>query len=164
LNAIAQSRSLPYGVVRRAQLVLMAADGANNQTIAEKLSLSAQSVCKWRPRSIPDEKVARLVRKTVGTKPQPSTHWTIRAMEKETPLSRPTIHRIWPAFGLQPHRRRPFKLSTDPFFVEKVRDIVGLYLRPPTNAVVLCVDEKGTSKPWIAPSRCCQWVSDTLRV
>jgi putative transposase len=86
--------------------------------------------------------VASLVRKTLQTKPKDGTHWTIRAIAGETRLSRPTVHRIWQAFGLQPHRQRHFKLSTDPFFVEKVRDIVGLYVSPPENAVVLCVDEK----------------------
>jgi len=83
-----------------------------------------------------------LVRKTLQTKPKDGTHWTIRTIAGETRLSRPTVHRIWQAFGLQPHRQRHFKLSTDPFFVEKVRDIVGLYVSPPENAVVLCVDEK----------------------
>ncbi len=124
-------------------------------------SFSAQMVSKWRqrylqqgllglhdelrpgrPRSISDEKVALLIRKTLQTKPQDGTHWTIRSVAKETKLSRPTVHRIWQAFGLQPHRQRHFKLSTDPFFIEKVRDIVGLYLNPSDKAVVLCVDEK----------------------
>lgn len=118
-------------------------------------------VCKWRqryiergisglhdelrlgrPRSISDEEVAEIVHKTLKTKPKNATHWTIRSLEKEAGLTRPTIHRIWKAFGLQPHRHKHFKLSTDPFFVEKVHDIVGLYLNPPDKAVVLCVDEK----------------------
>jgi putative transposase len=86
--------------------------------------------------------VATLIRKTLNTKPKDGTHWTIRSMAKETELSRPTVHRVWKAFGLQPHRQRHFKLSTDPFFVEKLRDIVGLYLNPPDKAMVLCVDEK----------------------
>jgi len=139
----------------------MAAEGAPNSEIAGKVGLSRQSVCKWRqrylqegisglhdelragrPRSISDEEVATLIRKTLNTKPKDGTHWTIRSMAKETKLSRPTVHRVWNAFGLQPHRQRHFKLSTDPFFVEKVRDIVGLYLNPPDKAMVLCVDEK----------------------
>lgn len=139
----------------------MAAQGATNTAIAEKVGLSNQTVCKWRqrylqqglsglhdelrsgrPRSISDEKVAFLIRKTLAIKPKDGTHWTIRSIAKETKLSRPTVHRIWNAFGLQPHRQRHFKLSTDPFFVEKVRDIVGLYLNPPDKAMVLCVDEK----------------------
>ena len=161
LEAVASSRSLPHGLVVRARLVLMAAEGETNQRIAEKLDLSHQSVCKWRqrylrqglaglhdelrsgrPRSVSDEQVARLVRKTLRTRPRDGTHWTIRAMAQETSLSTATVHRIWHAFGLQPHRQRHFKLSTDPFCVEKVRDIVGLYLDPPDKAVVLCVDEK----------------------
>ncbi len=95
-----------------------------------------------RPRPISDERVAQLVRKTLETKPQDGTHWSVRQMAKQTRLSKSTVHRIWHGFGLEPHRQRHFKLSTDPFFVEKVRDIVGLYLNPPDNAVVLCVDEK----------------------
>lgn len=161
VRSIASSRSLPHGLVQRARLVLMAADGLSNAAIAEKLLLSPQSVCKWRqrylqqglaglhdelrpgrPRSVSDEKVATLVRKTLQTRPRDGTHWTIRSIAQETRLSATTVHRIWQAFGLQPHRQRHFKLSTDPFFVEKVRDIVGLYLRPPDKAVVLCVDEK----------------------
>jgi putative transposase len=161
LNSIANSRSLSHGLVNRARIVLMAAEGSANREIANQVNLSPQMVCKWRqryldqglpglhdelrpgrPRSISDEKVAVLIRKTLQTKPKDSTHWTIRSIAKQTKLSRPTVHRIWKAFGLQPHRQRHFKLSTDPFFVEKVRDIVGLYLNPPDKAMVLCVDEK----------------------
>jgi putative transposase len=87
-------------------------------------------------------RVAQLVRKTLETKPKGGTHWSVRQIAGQTRLSKSTVHRIWRAFGLEPHRQRHFKLSTDPFFVEKVRDIVGLYLNPPQNAVVLCVDEK----------------------
>jgi putative transposase len=161
LTSILRSHSLPHGLVRRAQIVLMAAEGVPNNEIAENVGLSRQSVCKWRqrylqegisalhdelragrPRSVSDEKIAALIRKTLHSKPKDGTHWTIRSMAKETKLSRPTVHRVWNAFGLQPHRQRHFKLSTDPFFVEKVRDIVGLYLNPPDKAMVLCVDEK----------------------
>lgn len=161
LTSLVRSLSLPYGLARRARVVLLAAEGVTNREIAEKVGLSAQSVCKWRqrylkdglsglhdelragrPRSIADEEVAALIRKTLNTKPEGGTHWTTRSMAKETKISRPTVHRIWRAFGLQPHRQRHFKLSTDPFFVEKVRDIVGLYLNPPDKAMVLCVEEK----------------------
>jgi transposase len=161
LSAIAGSRSLPYGLVTRAKIVLMSAEGLANRDIAAKVDYSTQSVALWRkryrqqgigglhdelrpgrPRSIADEQVAELVRKTLQTKPQGRTHWSVRSMAKETALSPPTVQRIWNAFGLQPHRQRHFKISTDPFFVEKVRDIVGLYLNPPENAMVLCVDEK----------------------
>jgi len=161
LSAIANSRSLPHGLVRRARIVLLDAEGISSNAIADRVGVSRQSVCNWRkrylqqglaglhdelrpgrPRSVSDEEVAVLVRKTLETKPQDGTHWTIRTAAKDTELSCTTVHRIWRAFGLQPHRQRHFKLSTDPFFVEKVRDIVGLYLDPPDKAMVLCVDEK----------------------
>jgi putative transposase len=161
LNAIANSHSMPHGLVTRAKIVLMAAEGRSNRSIAEKVSLSPQMVCKWRqryidqgltglhdelrpgrPRSISDEEVANVIHRTLKTKPKDATHWTVRSLAKETELTRPTVHRIWKVFGLQPHRQKSFKLSTDPFFIEKVRDIVGLYLNPPDKAMILCVDEK----------------------
>jgi len=161
LNSLASSRSLPHGLVRRVRIVLMAANGLTNRAIAERLGLSGVTVGKWRerylkqgleglhdelrpgrPRSISDEQVATLIRKTLKTKPEDGTHWSVRSLAEETGVSKSTVHRIWRAFGLQPHRQRHFKLSTDPFFVEKVRDIVGLYLNPPDKAMVLCVDEK----------------------
>lgn len=161
LEALASSRSLPHGLVRRSRIVLMSADGATNTEIARKLGLTIQTVGKWRarylsegiqglygevragrPRSISDEKVASLIHKTLKSRPKSGTHWTVRSMAEHTKLSKSTVHRIWKAFSLQPHRQRHFKLSNDPFFVEKVRDIVGLYLNPPDKAVVLCVDEK----------------------
>ncbi len=161
LESMASSRSLPHGLVRRARIVLMAADGKSNIAIAEELGLSRLSVGVWRrrymeegaqglhgeirpgrPRSVSDERVAALLRKTLHSKPENATHWTVRSIAEETRLSRSTVQRVWRAFGLQPHRQRSFKLSNDPFFVEKVRDIVGLYLNPPDKAMVLCVDEK----------------------
>ena len=139
----------------------MSASRKTNQQIARQLGLTNATVGKWRrrfleqevaglhdelcpgrPRPIGDQRVARLVRKTLETKPKDGTHWSVRQMARETRLSKSTVHRIWQAFGLEPHRQRHFKLSTDPFFVEKMRDIVGLYLNPLENAVVLCVDEK----------------------
>ena len=163
LNSLAGSRSLPHGLVIRAKIVLMAASGKSNSDIAKRLSMSKPSVGKWRarylkmgiqglhdelrpgkPRTITDEKVALLVRRTLNTKPKNGTQWSVRTLAEQTKgeVSASTVSRIWHAFGLQPHRQRHFKLSTDPFFVEKVRDIVGLYLHPPDKAVVLCVDEK----------------------
>src|SRR5713101_2994192 len=161
LESMASSRSLPAGLVTRARIVLLSAAGKMNQQIARQLGLTNATVGKWRrrfveqgvtglhdelrpgrPRPISDERVAQLVRKTLETKPKGGTHWSVRQMAGQTRLSKSTVHRIWRAFGLEPHRQRHFKLSTDPFFVEKVRDIVGLYLHPPENAVVLCVDEK----------------------
>jgi putative transposase len=157
-----RSRSLPQGLVRRAQIVLMSADGTDNTTIAERLKLSRLTVGTWRqrfiaqritglydelrsggPRSIRDEQIATLVRKTIKKQPKDgATHWSCRSIAVETKLSKSTIQRVWKAFGLQPHRQKHFKLSTDPFFVEKVRDVVGLYLNPPDHAIVLGVDEK----------------------
>jgi putative transposase len=141
--------------------VLLSASGKTNLQIARQMGLTNATVGKWRqrfleqdvsglhdelrpgrPRPISDERVARLVRKTLETKPQDGSHWSIRQIAAETRVSKSTVHRIWQAFGLEPHRQKHFKLSTDPFFVEKVREIAGLYLNPPENAVVLCVDEK----------------------
>jgi len=95
-----------------------------------------------RPRSISDEQVAELINTTLQTTPEGATHWSCRTLAKQTGVSKSTVQRVWSAFGLKPHRTESFKLSTDPFFVDKVRDIVGLYLDPPTDALVLCVDEK----------------------
>jgi putative transposase len=161
LTRFARARSMPHGLVVRAKIVLHAADGMNNMEIAQRLGLSRPTVGAWRrryleqgitglydevkpgaPRSIRDEQVAALIRKTVKTKPKDGTHWTCRSIAEETKISKSTVQRVWSAFGIQPHRQKHFKLSTDPFFVEKVRDIVGLYLNPPDKAMVLCVDEK----------------------
>jgi len=161
LESFAHSRSLPHALVVRAKLVLMAADGMQSRVIAQELGLSRVTVGKWRgrfveagieglydeyrsgrPRSIEDERIAQLVNKTLHSKPKGATQWSVRQMADATGISKSTIHRVWSAFGLKPHRQESFKLSTDPFFVEKLRDVVGLYLDPPQNALVLCVDEK----------------------
>lgn len=161
LQIMANSRTLPYALVRRAQIIRMSADGLNNKTIAEKVGLSGRMVGIWRqrfidqglmglydepkpggPRSISDEQVARLIQQTLKQKPPNATHWSCRSIAKQTKISKSTVQRIWSTFGIQPHRQKHFTLSTDPFFVEKVRDIVGLYLNPPDKAMVLCVDEK----------------------
>ena len=161
LETMANSRSLPYAQVRRAQIILMSAQGITNTVIAQKVGLSIRMVGIWRqrfidqglmglydqpkpgaPRSISDEQVAQLIKKTLKKKPKGSTHWSCRSIAKETNLSKSTVQRIWNAFNIQPHRQKHFTLSTDPYFVEKVRDIVGLYLNPPDKAMVLCVDEK----------------------
>ena len=160
LLSITRSLSLPHGLVRRAKIILMAAEGLTNKIIAEKLDLSPVVIGMWRkrflkqglmglydearpggPRSISDEQIAQLIRKTLQKKPK-NTHWTCRSIAQETQLSKSTVQRVWKAFAIQPHRQKQFKLSTDPFFVEKVRDIVGLYLNPPDKALVLCVDGK----------------------
>jgi putative transposase len=161
LTTMTRSRSLSQALAQRAKIILLAADGLNNSTIAVQLGLSRPTVGKWRrrflsqglaglyeearpgaPRAISDEKVAALLRQTLKSKPKAGPHWTCRSLAAETGVSFATVHRLWRAFGLQPHRQKHFKLSTDPFFVEKVRDIVGLYLNPPDKAMVLCVDEK----------------------
>ena len=161
LVSMTRSRSMPQSLATRARIVLLAADGVSNTDIAEELKLSKPTVGIWRkryltqrlaglydeprpggPRSIRDEQVAALLRKTLKTKPKDGTHWTCRSIAAESKISKSTVQRVWKAFGLQPHRQKHFKISTDPFFVEKVRDIVGLYLNPPDHAVVLCVDEK----------------------
>jgi putative transposase len=161
LESWANARSMPQGIATRMRIVLLAEQGMNNKTIANQLRVSQATVGKWRkrfieqgigglhdelrpgrPRSISDEKIAQLLKKTVNTSPTDSTHWTCRDFAAEAGVSKSTVQRIWSSFGIKPHRSRSFKLSTDPFFVEKIRDIVGLYLNPPTNAIVLCVDEK----------------------
>jgi putative transposase len=161
LQSYVRSRSMPSGLSRRFRIVVLAADGLSNMEISEKIGLSRASVGKWRkryiqnglqglhdelrpgrPRSVADEKVAELIHKTLKTQPEGMTHWSTRTIAGETGVSHMTVCRVWRTFGLKPHLRDTFKLSTDPFFVEKVRDIVGLYLNPPDNALVLCVDEK----------------------
>ena len=145
----------------RAKIVLAAADGRSNTAIAADLRVTLPTVGKWRqrflakrldgladeprpgpPRTITDARVEAVVTKTLETKPTDATHWSTRGMAKATGLTQTAVSRIWRAFGLKPHLREAFKLSTDPYFVEKVRDVVGLYLSPPDRAVVLCVDEK----------------------
>jgi putative transposase len=152
---------MPQALARRARIVLMAAQGMSNSEIAQHLKLSRPTVGLWRerflaqglmglynelqpgaPRSIKDEQIQTLMHRTLQSKPEDGTHWSCRSMASVTNLSKSTVQRLWSAFGVQPHRQKHFKLSTDPFFVEKVRDIVGLYLSPPDNAMVLCVDEK----------------------
>lgn len=161
LESWSRSRSLPKGLVDRVQIVLRSAEGETNKAIAARLGLSQPTVGKWRrrylewglpglhdelrpgrPRSIADERIAGLIMDTLKKEPPGETHWSCRTMAAEAGVSKSTVQRIWQAVRLQPHRYDYFKLSTDPFFVEKVRDIVGLYLNPPTHAVVLCVDEK----------------------
>jgi transposase len=148
-------------LAKRAQIVLSCAEGQSNGAVAEQLGLTRQSVGKWRsrflrtgvdglldeprpgaPRTITDEDVERVITLTLESTPEDATHWSTRSMAKASCLSQSAISRIWRAFALQPHRTETFKLSSDPLFIEKVRDIVGLYLNPPDRALVLCVDEK----------------------
>ena len=148
-------------LAQRARMILCCASGKTNVAVAEKMHLTQQCVGKWRrrfvtkrldglldeprpgaPRTLPDEKIERVITLTLESTPRQATHWSVRCMAKHCGLSRMAVHRIWRAFALQPHRTETFKLSTDPLFIEKVRDIVGLYLNPPDRALVLCVDEK----------------------
>src|SRR4051812_19683253 len=161
LEAWARRRKTAQALALRARIVLHAAAGRSNTAIATELGVSKHTVGKWRerfaglrtdglldeprpgaPRRIGDEQVTSLIDRTLSTHPDGATHWSLRVMAKATGLSASTVGRIWRAFGLQPHRAETFKLSTDPLFAAKVRDIVGLYLTPPDRALVLCVDEK----------------------
>jgi transposase len=161
LNLIARRPKTSQRAALRARIVLACAAEPNNQKVARQVGASAMTVGKWRcrfvagrlaalgdlprsgpPRTVTDKQVEAVITKTLETKPKAATHWSTRSLARETGLSHDTISRIWHAFGLQPHRQDNFKLSTDPFFVEKVRDIVGLYMSPPARALVLCVDEK----------------------
>jgi transposase len=161
LEALTRRRKTARADAMRAEIVLLAAGGMSNVAIAERLGITRVTVTTWRnrfaeqrlnglldeprpgaPRKIGDEKIAEVVTTTLETMPPAATHWSTRSMAKASGLSVSSVHRIWRAFSLQPHRSETFKLSTDPLFVEKVRDIVGLYLDPPDRALVLCVDEK----------------------
>ena len=143
-------RKSSHGAARRARIVLLAVDGLSNTAIAEKLEFSRLRVGTWRrrfavkrldglddeprpgaPRKIGDDKIAEVVTRTLKTVPEEATHWSRRSMARATGLSATTVHRIWGAFGLQPHRVETFKLSSDPLFADKVRDIFGLYLDRP---------------------------------
>jgi len=155
-----RSRSAPH-VARRARIILACADGTDSKVVARRLHVTPATVCKWRgrfvrqrldglydeprpgaPRTITDEQVEAVIIRTLETTPRGATHWSTRDMAKAVGLNHMAISRMWHAFGLQPHRSETFKLSNDPLLVDKVRDIVGLYLNPPTHAAVFCVDEK----------------------
>lgn len=145
----------------RARIVLASATGESNERIAARLKLTPHTIGKWRgryvargieglldeprpgaPRSVSDEQVDHVITLTLDTLPADATHWSTRAMAQRAGLSQSTVSRIWRAFALQPHRSETFKISKDPLFIEKVRDVVGLYLNPPDRALVLAVDEK----------------------
>ena len=149
-------------VVKRARIILLAAEGMSNSDIAQEVGFSRPTVIEWRKRFVSEgvktltkirpgrgakpkinkEKIQQIVEATLHTKPKNATHWSCRTMAKEQGVSASTINRIWKAHGLQPHRVETFKLSKDAKFEEKLTDIVGLYLNPPEKAVVLCMDEK----------------------
>ena len=155
-----RSRTAPQ-LARRARIVLGCAAGQNNKMVARRVRVSPATVGKWRtrfdrdrvdglldeprlgtPRTVTDAQVEQVVVTTLETTPAGATHWSTPLARTRDRPSRMTVSRIWRAFGLRPHRSETFKLSPDPLLIEKVRDIVGLYVNPPDHAVVLCVDEK----------------------
>src|SRR5215470_5483849 len=161
LKTIALRPKSSQAMAMRARIVLCCDQGMSNSQVAEKLHVTAATVGKWRerfrelgldglldeprvgaPRKITDRQIEEVVTRTLESMPANGTHWSTRLMAAEMGLSQNAIVRIWHAFGLQPHRVETFKFSKDPQFMEKVRDIVGLYLNPPDRAIVLCVDEK----------------------
>jgi len=161
LKALVARRKTAQALAIRARIVLACAEGSQNKEVAAKLRVDEGTVSKWRrrfverridglhdeprpgaPRTIDDARIEGVIVKTLESLPADATHWSSRGMAKESGVSISSVQRIWRAFGLQPHRMETFKLSTDPNFVAKVRDVVGLYVSPPEHAVVLCVDEK----------------------
>lgn len=161
LAMLARRPRSAQAMAMRARIVLGCSEGLSNGEVAKRLRITGATVCKWRerfrlerleglldeprpgaPRSITDAQVEKVITTTLESIPENSTHWSTRLMAQQTGLSQTAIVRIWRTFGLQPHRVENFKFSKDPQFVEKVRDIVGLYLNPPDRAIVLCVDEK----------------------
>jgi transposase len=161
LESWARRGKSAQALAQRSRIVLAAAEGLKNTEISKRLSLDRNTVKKWRlrfardrldglldeprpgrPRTVSDARVEEVITKTLESTPRDATHWSTRSMAAEVGLSQTAVSRIWRAFGLQPHRQETWKLSRDPQFVAKVRDVVGLYLDPPERAVVLCVDEK----------------------
>jgi len=176
LEAWIAARNSPQKVVFRARLVLAAADGMANRQIAQQLETSRPTVILWRKRFAGDgptalvddapgrgrkagisaDKIKQIIEATLQTKPKAATHWSVRTMAAAQAVSPASIQRIWDAHGLEPHRTRSFKLSRDKRFVEKLTDVVGLYLNPPDKALVICVDEKSQIKLWTALNPVCQ--------
>jgi putative transposase len=162
LSSFARSRSMPAALSLRARIVLACATGQSNRAVAQRVDCNHTTVGKWRqrylkdriaglydelrpgkPRSIDDERIAMLIQKTLQKKPKDgSTHWSVRAAAAESGISKSSVQRYFHLFGIKPHRTKSFKLSNDALFIEKLRAVVGLYLNPPDNALVLCVDEK----------------------
>jgi transposase len=161
LDGWARRRTTAQALALRARIVLQAAEGRSNTAIARRERVTKATVGKWRgrflekrldglldeprpgvPRQITDGDVERVITATLESTPRDATHWSTRRLAAHTEMSQSAIARIWKAFGLQPHRSDTFKLSKDPLFVDKVRDVVGLYLNPPDRALVLSVDEK----------------------
>jgi transposase len=161
LEAVTRRRRAAKSDVQRARVILLSAEGCPGTEIARRVGLSEPTVIKWRqrflthrclgleelprsgaPRKVSDEQLEKIIAQTLESTPENATHWSTRGMAQRCGFSRQTVSRIWRTFGLAPHRSENFTLSKDPYFVDKVRDVVGLYLDPPANALVLCVDEK----------------------
>lgn len=161
LTRLSRRRKTSQQLAKRSRAILLCAEGLANREVAGRVGVHEATVCAWRqrfldrrldalhdeprpgaPRKVSDEEVERIVTLTLESTPSDSTHWSTRDLAKKIGVSQSTVSRIWRAFNLQPHRVKTFRLSNDPLFVEKVRDIVGLYMNPPTHAIVLCVDEK----------------------
>ena len=161
LESLANRRKTAQTLAMRARIVLGCASGMHNKDVAAQLGIDPVTVSKWRrrfvadrldglrdeprpgaPRTVDDARIEAVITQTLESLPDDATHWSSRGMARTSGLSTSTVQRIWRAFGLQPHREGTFKLSTDPDFIDKVRDIAGLYVTPPAHAIVLCVDEK----------------------
>jgi putative transposase len=161
LERLGRSQSASHSLVRRAHIILASAAGEANTSIASRLGFSNPTICHWRkiwfekgltglygeakpgrPRTHDEERIASLLRTVIESKPVGATHWTVRSAAATTGLSKSTVARMLALFNVRPHRSKTFRLSSDSLFVDKVRDIVGLYLNPPDHALVLCVDEK----------------------
>ena len=161
LNGIAHATTLPHALVQRAGMILASAEGLTNAAVARRFGVTPQTVGKWRrrfrvagieglhdelrpgrPRTYDDDKVAAVISRALQQTPKAATHWSTRTLGRIEGISKSTVQRWFALFGVKPHLAKTFKLSSDPFFIEKVRDIVGLYLNPPDHAMVLCVDEK----------------------
>ena len=161
LNGIAHSTTMPHALVQRARMILASAEGLTNAAVARGVGVTPHTVSKWRrrfreagiqglhdelrpgrPRTYDDDKVAAVINRALQETPDAATHWSTRTLGRAEGIGKSTVQRWCALFGVKPHLAKTFKLSTDPFFIEKVRDIVGLYLDPPDHAMVLCVDEK----------------------
>jgi transposase len=176
LEGWVRRRSTAQSLAQRSRIILECAEGHSIMEVSRRLGVTADMVRTWRrrflergpdglsdeprpgvPRKITDADVERVIVKTLEEKPKNATHWSTRSMAAATGMSQSTISRIWRAFALAPHRSQTFKLSTDPLFIDKVRDVVGLYLDPPEKAMVLCVDEKSQIQALDRSSPCCRW-------
>ena len=161
LTSVSQSSSMPFGLVKRARIILACAEGLTNAAVARRLNVSATAVGKWRrrylehgvsglhdevrpgrPRSYDDERVATLINRALQEKPDHASVWSVRSIAKVENVSKSTVQRWFEMYGIKPHLSETLKLSSDPFFIEKVRDITALYLNPPDHAMVLCVEQK----------------------